>query len=71
MKQFRTFCAGVLLTIAFTVPVAAGNITTAGATIPNPPKGNITTASLESGLSFRELAAQLLQLIAVHQVALY
>ena len=74
MKHFRTLCATVLLTVAFTVPVCAGNITTgvAGPAIPSsPPKGNITTGRPESSLSFTEIAAQLLQFIAAHHVALY
>jgi hypothetical protein len=74
MKQFRTLSASVLLTLVLTVPVCAGNITTAIAEPPPPgpaPNGNITTMRPENSSSIREIAAQLLQLIAVHHLALY
>ncbi|MCM3872435.1 MAG: hypothetical protein ND895_17260 [Pyrinomonadaceae bacterium] len=74
MKHLRTLCASVLLTAAFTVPVCAGNITTGVVQPPPPgssPNGNITTGKPENSRSLREIAAQLLQFIAVHQVNLY
>ena len=74
MKHFRTLCASVLLTLALTVPVCAGNITTGVAQPPPPgpaPNGNITTGRPENSSSIGEIAAQLLQFIAVHHVALY
>jgi hypothetical protein len=74
MKHFRTLCASVLLTLAFTVPVCAGNITT-GNLEPPPPgplaNGNITTERPENSGSIREIPAQLLQFIAVYLVSLY
>jgi hypothetical protein len=69
MKHFRTLSASVLLTVALALPVCAGNITTAKPEPPrssSPPNGNITTARLESSHALREIAAQLLQFIAVH-----
>ena len=74
MKHFRILCASVLLTVAFTVPVCAGNITTGHADPPPPsssPHGNITTGRPENGNSLRDLAVQLLQFIAVYHVTLY
>jgi hypothetical protein len=74
MKNFRTLCASVLMLVAFSVPVCAGNITTGRPETPRhgaPPKGNITTGRLENSGSLREVATQLLHLIAVHHVNLY
>jgi hypothetical protein len=74
MKHFRTLSASVVLTVAFTVPVYAGNITTGSAQTPRPrpPRnGNITTGRPANIGSLREMAAQLLQYIAVHHVTLY
>ena len=74
MKHFRTLCASVLLTVALAFPVCAGNITTGKPQPPrpgSPPNGNITTAGLENSGALREIAAQLLQFIAVHHVILY
>jgi hypothetical protein len=64
MKHFRTLSASVLLTLALTVPVCAGNITTGVADPPPPTNGNITTGRPEKSSSIGEIAAQLLQLIA-------
>ena len=74
MKHFRTLCVSVLLTLALTVPVCAGNITTfvSQPLPPGPaPNGNITTMRPENNSSIREIAAQLLQFIAVDLVTLY
>ena len=74
MKHFRSLSASVLLTIALTVPVCAGNITT-GVVQPPPPgpgqNGNISTMRPENSGSIGEITARLLRFIAVDLVTLY